>query len=172
MARVLPLLLLALVGAGGPALAQSHFKDAVKGAVQGSTLDEVIAWSNARFARQAAIGRYVRWGGTILFGSALIAVGLDYFYNYLRRETGTSLDRWVRWPGVPDPVWTGREAPSNAPEIADAIGAQCGPHFRVYPSVEVYGSPAYAYSMYARNHQVCEKSSGKYSGESWLSLTF
>ena len=73
MVRVLLLLVLALVGAGGPVLAQSHFKDAVKGAVQGSTLDEVIAWSNARFARQAAIGRYVRWGGTILLGSALIA---------------------------------------------------------------------------------------------------
>jgi hypothetical protein len=148
MARVLLLLVLALVGAGGPALAQSHFKDAVKAAVQGSTLDEVIAWSNARFARQAAIGRYVRWGGTILLGAALIAAGLDYFYNYLRRETGTSLDRWVKWPGVPDPAWTGASQPANWQEIADAIGAQCGSHFRVYPSVEVYGNPAYAYSMY------------------------
>jgi len=153
MARVLLLLVIALVGAGGPALAQSHFKDAVKGAVQGSTLNEVIAWSDARFARQAAIGRYVRWGGTIFLGAALIAAGLDYFYRQLGRQTGTSLDRWMDWPGVPEPVWTGGVAPANAVQIADAIGAQCGQHFRVYPSVEVHGNPAYAYSMYAVNHQ-------------------
>jgi hypothetical protein len=153
MARVLLLLVIALVGAGGPALAQSHFKDAVKGAVQGSTLDEVIAWSDARFARQAAIGRYVRWGGTILLGSALIAAGLDYFYNYLRRETGTSLDQWVRWPGVPDPEWRGGEAPSNALQIAEAIGVKCGAHMRVYPVVQVYGNPAYAYNIYVYTTQ-------------------
>jgi hypothetical protein len=136
MARVLLLLVIALVGAGGPALAQSHFKDAVKGAVQGSTLDEVIAWSNARFARQAAIGRYVRWGGAILLGSALIAAGLDYFYNYLRRETGTSLDQWVNWSGgVPQPVWTGRSEPANAADISRAIREKCGSNFSVYPTV-------------------------------------
>jgi hypothetical protein len=139
MARVFLLLVLALLGAGGPAFAQSQFKDAIKGAVAGSTLDEVIAWSNARFARQAAVGRYVRWGGTILLGSALIAAGLDYFYNYLRRETGTSLDQWVNWRGVPDPVWTGLSAPSNTPQIVGAIAAKCGPGFEVYPYVELWG---------------------------------
>jgi hypothetical protein len=155
MARVLLLLVLSLLGVGGPALAQSHFKDAVKGAVQGSTLDEVIAWSNARFARQAAIGRYVRWGGGILLGSALIAAGLDYFYNYLRRETGTSLDQWVKWPGVPEPVWTGGSYPANGMEIANAIGARCGPHNRVYPAVHVFGtsSDGYGYSIHAYDNQ-------------------
>ena len=153
MPRALLLLVASLLGAGGPALAQSHFKDAVKGAVQGSTLDEIIAWSDAQFARQAAIGRYVRWGGTILLGSALIAVGLDYFYRQLQRQTGTSLDQWVNWPGVPEPVWTGGSAPANAVQIADAIGARCGPHFRVYPVVEVYGNPAHGYAMFVNNHQ-------------------
>jgi hypothetical protein len=148
MAPALLLLVISLLGVGGPALAQSHFKDAVKGAVQGSTLDEVIAWSNARFARQAAIGRYVRWGGTIFLGSALIAAALDYFYNYLRRETGTSLDQWVNWQGVPEPVWTGGSAPANNGQIADAIGAKCGPSLRVYPYVVVNGNPASGYSMY------------------------
>jgi hypothetical protein len=153
MTRVLLLLVIALVGAGGPALAQTHFKEAVELAVRGSTSLEIVRWADAQVTKQASVGRYVRWGGGILLGSALIAAALDYFYNYLRRETGTSLDRWMDWPGVPEPVWTGGEAPANAVQIADAIGAQCGQHFRVYPSVEVHGNPAYAYSMYAVNHQ-------------------
>ncbi len=149
MPRALLLLVALLLGAGGPALAQSHFKEAVKGAVQGSTLDEVIAWSNARFARQAAIGRYVRWGGTIVLGSALIAAGLDYFYRQLQRQTGTSLDRWVNWPGVPEPIWTGAGSPSNVTQIVEALQAKCGPNFRFYPFVEIHGvHPRYrGYSM-------------------------
>jgi len=94
------LLLAALLLVGGPSLAQSQFKDAIKGAVQGATLDEIIQWSNAQFRRQATIGRYVRWGGSIVLGAALIAAGLDYYYNYLKRETGTSLDQWYRWTGA------------------------------------------------------------------------
>lgn len=94
------LLLAALLLVGGPSLAQSQFKDAIKGAVQGATLDEIIQWSNAQFRRQATIGRYVRWGGSIVLGAALVAAGLDYFYNYLKRETGTSLDQW--WYYAPE----------------------------------------------------------------------
>jgi len=149
MARALLLLVISLLGVGGPALAQSHFKDAIKGAVQGSTLDEVIAWSDARFARQAAIGRYVRWGGTIFLGSALIAAALDYFYRQLQRQTGTSLDRWVNWQEVPEPVWTGGNAPSNNLEIANAIGVKCGTYLRVYPYVVLNGTPSRGYSGYA-----------------------
>jgi hypothetical protein len=148
MPRVLLLLVIALVGAGGPALAQTHFKEAVELAVRGTTSLEIVRWADAQITKQASVGRYVRWGGGILLGSALIAAGLDYFYNYLRRETGTSLDQWVNWPGVPEPVWRGGEAPSNALEIAEAIGAKCGAHMRVYPVVQVYGDPAYAYNMY------------------------
>jgi hypothetical protein len=165
MARVLLLLVIALVGAGGPVLAQSHFKDAVKSAVQGSTLQEVIAWSNARFARQAAIGRYVRWGGGILLGSALIAAGLDYFYNYLRRETGTSLDQWVNWSGgVPQPVWDGRSEPANAADISRVLVQRCGSNFAVYPTVWVFGSASggYGYKIFVVNsygHGVAELAS-------------
>jgi hypothetical protein len=151
MPRALLLLVIPLLGVGGPALAQSHFKDAVKGAVQGSTLDEVIAWSNGRFARQATIGRYVRWGGAIFLGSALIAAGLDYFYNYLRRETGTSLDQWVNWSGgVPEPVWTGGSEPANAADIASAIALKCGVGNRFNPAVWVFGdsSNGYGYRMF------------------------
>ncbi|ALJ91443.1 hypothetical protein TO73_1604 [Thermus aquaticus Y51MC23] len=83
--------------ADGPWTAWDNYTAAIRGAVQGSTLDEVIQWSDAQFARRAAVGRYVRWGGTILIGSALIYVALDYFYNYLRRETGTPLDTWYRF---------------------------------------------------------------------------
>ena len=165
MRRALLLLVVLLLGAGGPALAQSHFKDAVKSAVQGSTLDEVIAWSNARFARQAAIGRYVRWGGGILLGSALIAAGLDYFYNYLRRETGTSLDQWVNWSGgVPEPVWTGRSEPANAAAISGALVQRCGSNFAVYPTVWVFGSNSdgYGYKIFvvnSRGHSLAELAS-------------
>jgi len=91
------LLLAALLLVGGPSLAQSQFKDAIKGAVQGATLDEIIQWSNAQFRRQATIGRYVRWGGAIVLGSALVYTALDYFYNVLKAQTGTSLDRWYFW---------------------------------------------------------------------------
>lgn len=155
MPRVLLLLVLSLLGVGGPTLAQTHFREAVELAVRGSTSLEIVRWADAQITKQATIGRYVRWGGTILLGSALIAAGLDYFYNYLRRQTGTSLDQWVNWQGVPDPVWTGNRAPSNALQIADAIGAKCGAHFRVYPAVEVYGSPSngYGYAIHAYNHQ-------------------
>jgi len=97
MPRALLLLVVLLLGAGGPAFAQSHFKDAIKGAVQGSTLDEVIAWSDAQFAKRAAVGRYVRWGGAIVIGSALVYTALDWFYNELRRQTGTPLDQWYFW---------------------------------------------------------------------------
>jgi len=97
MPRALLLLVVLLLGVGGPALAQSHFKDAIKGAVQGSTLDEVIAWSDAQFAKRAAVGRYVRWGGAVLIGSALVYTALDWFYNYMRGETNTSLDTWYFW---------------------------------------------------------------------------
>lgn len=123
-------------------------------------MDEVIAWSDARFARQAAIGRYVRWGGTIFLGSALIAAALDYFYRQLQRQTGTSLDRWVNWQEVPEPVWTGGSAPANNGEIASAIGAKCGPDLRVFPYVVVHGSPASGYAMYV------------YDSRSYMSLAY
>jgi len=97
MPRALLLLVISLLGVGGPALAQSHFKDAIKGAVKGSTLEEVIAWSDAQFAKKATVGRYVRWGGTILIGSALVYTALDWFYNELKRQTGTPLDQWYFW---------------------------------------------------------------------------
>ncbi|WP_366730816.1 hypothetical protein [Thermus scotoductus] len=61
------------------------------------TLDEIIQWSNAQFRRQATIGRYVRWGGAIILGSALVYTALDYFYNSLQAQTGTSLDTWYNW---------------------------------------------------------------------------
>jgi hypothetical protein len=94
MRKALLLLVITLLGVGGPALAQSHFKDAIKGAVQGSTLEEVIEWSDRQFAKRAAIGRYVRWGGAIVLGSALVYAALDWFYRELNRQTGTSLDTW------------------------------------------------------------------------------
>jgi hypothetical protein len=153
MPKALLLLVVALLGAGGPVLAQSHFKDAIKGAVQGSTLEEVIAWSDRQFARRAAIGRYVRWGGTILLGSALIAVSLDYFYRELRRQTGTPLDQWVDWPDVPAPVWDGRSAPANAAQIAQAIAAKCGLGFTVYPYVDLWDR-GYSMRVYNTRGQV------------------
>jgi len=153
MPRALLLLVVLLLGAGGPAWAQTQFREAVDLVVASSTSLEIVRWADAQITKQVSVGRYVRWGGAILIGSALIAAALDYFYHQLKRQTGTPLDQWVDWPGVPQPVWTGGESPANATEIADAIGAQCGQNFRVYPSVEVYGSPATGYAMFVRNHQ-------------------
>lgn len=141
--------------ADGPWTAWEGYTAAIRGAVQGSTLDEVIQWSDRQFARRAAVGRYVRWGGTIMLGSALIYAGLDYFYNYLRRETGTSLDVWVRWPTVPDPDFD-RGNPANANEIMEALREKCGEHMQVYPRILVWGGASgfkYSWGGEIVNHQ-------------------
>lgn len=112
MGRGRPLLVVVLaVLSGGAALSASSdaWRDVVRSTVQGMTLDEVIQWSNGEFRRQATVGRYVRWGGSIVLASVLIAAGLDYYYNYLRRETGTSLDTWYKWPTLPPIEWVGNE---------------------------------------------------------------
>lgn len=70
---------------------------AVDRTVQGLTYDEVLQWSNSQFAKQATFGRYVRWGGAIILGSALIYTALNYFYETLKQQTGTSLDQWYYW---------------------------------------------------------------------------
>lgn len=106
--RLRALLLVAvLLLVGGPAHAQSHFRDAIKGAVRGSTFEEVVAWSDAQFAKRATIGRYVRWGGSVLLGAAFVYTALDWFYNELKRETGTPLDTWYHWGDMPPIIWAG-----------------------------------------------------------------
>lgn len=97
LARLFACLLVGLALAGPISYAQpspTAFQTAIANTVQGFTLNEIIQWSDAQFARTASVGRYVRWGGSIVIGSALVAAGLDYFYNYLRSQTGTSLDSW------------------------------------------------------------------------------
>jgi hypothetical protein len=133
MPRALPLLVVFLLGVGGPALAQSHFKDAIKGAVRGSTLEEVIAWSDAQFAKRATIGRYVRWGGSIIIGSALVYTALNWFYNELQRQTGTSLDQWYFWTAplaahCRDPFYQRRDGSfyCNQVVVLDAACRQVG----------------------------------------------
>jgi len=103
MSRLALLILAVLLslGWGGPAFAQEHFQGAIRSTVQGMTLDEIIQWSDAQFRRQATIGRYVRWGGAIVLGSALVYTALDWFYGYLKAQTGTALDQWYYWLGAP-----------------------------------------------------------------------
>lgn len=153
------LLLAALLLVGGPSLAQSQFKDAIKGAVQGATLDEIIQWSNAQFRRQATIGRYVRWGGSIVLGAALVAAGLDYFYNYLKRQTGTSLDQWYNWVAVPY-AYTGRCIDRGSYRDWYAVMYQWNGSSWV-----VYGS-TYATSDY----RACNGSNLASFTQSWLSV--
>ena len=110
MPRALLILAVLLsLGWGGPAFAQAHFRDAIRSTVQGMTLDEIIQWSNAQFRKQAAIGRYVRWGGAIVLGSALVYTALDWFYNSLKAQSGTSLDQWYYWNAVSDWLYYVRE---------------------------------------------------------------
>jgi len=137
--------------ADGPWTAWDNYQAAIRGAVQGSTLDEVIQWSDRQFARRALVGRYVRWGGSIVLGAALVAVGLDYFYNYLRRETGTSLDRWYYWTTIPEPEWPSSLPsvgyPVNYQDIWRAIESVCG-GTGYYPYYEHYGDRGFAAVKY------------------------
>jgi len=93
------LLVALLLLAGGPVYASDHFRQAIRQTVTGMTLDEIIQWSDREFRRKVTVGRYVRWGGAVVLGSALIYTALDYFYNHLRQETGTALDGYMR------PTW-------------------------------------------------------------------
>lgn len=100
------LLLLAVLLVGGPALAAPSsssevWKEAIKGAVQGMTLEEIIEWSDAQFRRAATVGRYVRWGGAITLGATLVFTALDWYFSALGRRTGTSLDQWWEKAGQP-----------------------------------------------------------------------
>ncbi|PZA06929.1 hypothetical protein [Meiothermus sp. Pnk-1] len=70
-------------------------QDVVRTTVQGMTYNEILQWSNNQFAKQATFGRYVRWGGAIILGSTLIYTALNYFYESLKQQTGTSLDAWA-----------------------------------------------------------------------------
>ena len=102
-----PRLLVALAVAGAllsPALAHrppaphfpptKPFVNAAKSAVEGMTLEEIIQWSDAQFAKRIRWGRYVRYGGVLVVGSALVLSSLNWFYEELQRETNTSLDNW------------------------------------------------------------------------------
>ncbi len=95
-------LVLALALVAGAAFAHRPFsppnvspiRQGLVDTVEGFTLDEIIAWSDAQFARAARFGRYVRWGGTIALASTAVLGALDWFYNEVKRESGTSLDEW------------------------------------------------------------------------------
>ncbi len=139
-----PRLLVALAVAGAllsPAFAHrppapnfprsAGFVQAAEDAIQGFTLDEVIAWSDAQFAKRVAWGRYVRYGGTLLLASSLVLSALDWFYNQAKQTTGTSLDTWWNMPDgspsqclYPLPSWylSGRQVVECACH-SDASGA-------------------------------------------------
>lgn len=97
--RALLILAVLLLGWGGPsAFAQPVlYRDAVRSAVQDLSAAEVIQWTGGAVRKTASLGRYVRWGGAIVLGSALVYTALDYFYNVLKAQTGTSLDDWYFW---------------------------------------------------------------------------
>ncbi|BDG15771.1 hypothetical protein TbrSNM41_05050 [Thermus brockianus] len=107
MRTALPLVVLVALLVGGPAHGQGHFKEAVDIVLRTSPSTEIVHVVSGQVQKTASVGRYVRWGGSILIGSALVAAGLDYFYNYLKRETGTSLDQWYHWTGVQVAAGTG-----------------------------------------------------------------
>ncbi len=109
-----PRLLVALAVAGAllsPAFAHrppapnfprsAGFLQAAEDAIQGFTLDEVIAWSDAQFAKRVAWGSFVRYAGTAVFAASLIYTGLEWFYDQAKKSTGTSLDSWWNY----QPQW-------------------------------------------------------------------
>ncbi|WP_456477053.1 thrombospondin type 3 repeat-containing protein [Oceanithermus sp.] len=113
-----PRLLIALVVAGAllvPAYAHrppapnfprsAGFVQAAEYSIRGFTLDEVIAWSDAQFAKRVAWGSFVRYAGTAIFASSLIYAGLEWFYDQAKQSTGTSLDSWWNMAGGPYSDW-------------------------------------------------------------------
>lgn len=96
--RALLILAVLLLGWGGSAFAQPVlYRDAVRSAVQDLSTAEVVQWTGGSVRKNASLGRYVRWGGAIILGSALVYTALDYFYNVLKAQTGTPLDQWYFW---------------------------------------------------------------------------
>lgn len=39
-------------------------------------------------------GKYLKWGGPLIFGGSLVWDALHWFYNEAKRSTGTDLDKW------------------------------------------------------------------------------
>ncbi|WZU91005.1 attachment protein [Thermus phage Zuza8] len=104
--RLAPLLLVVgLLVAGGQSLAadviDATWRPVVSSATQialkePTDIVRVVSGQPARVTVGSA-ARYVRWGGAVVLGSALVYTALDYFYNVLKAQTGTSLDRWYFW---------------------------------------------------------------------------
>lgn len=109
--RLAPLLLVVgLLVAGGQSLAadviDATWRPVVSSATQialkePTDIVRVVSGQPARVT-VGSVGRYVRWGGAVVIGAALVYTALDYFYNTLRQQTGTSLDDWYNWNPVGD----------------------------------------------------------------------
>ncbi|NPA76332.1 MAG: hypothetical protein GXN93_01080 [Candidatus Diapherotrites archaeon] len=72
----------------------------MESAIEGFTLDEIIAWSDSQYTRTISWGRYVRYGGTLILGASLIYASLDWYYNYAKKVTNTPLDNWYFGEGA------------------------------------------------------------------------
>lgn len=70
---------------------------AIKQAVQGMTLQEIIAWSDGQFQKAATWGSRVRWTGGLLLGSVAVYAALDYFYKTIQAQAHPDLDAWYYW---------------------------------------------------------------------------
>jgi len=81
------------------------FLNAAESAIQGFTLDEVIAWSDAQFQKRLVWGSVVRYAGVAVFAASLIYTGLEWFYDQAKKSTGTSLDTWWNLAGGPYSDW-------------------------------------------------------------------
>jgi len=135
-------LVLALALVAGAAFAHRPFtppnaspiRQGLVEAVEGFTLDEIIAWSDSRFARAARFGRFVRWGGAITLGSVAVLGALDWFYNQAKQATSTSLDDWWNWANdIPTPV------PSNMWDYALSPVRIRQDQYKHYIDVVVWG---------------------------------
>lgn len=148
--RLAPLLLVvALLVAGGQSLAadviDATWRPVVSTATQialrePTDIVRVVSGQPARVTASSA-ARYVRWGGTVVIGAALVYTALDYFYKTLKQQTGTSLDDWYFWAS--EFIGVGR--------CIDR-GSYTDWYFIMYRGTSQYGS-AYSTSGYAPCNQ-------------------
>ena len=101
------LLVALLLLAGGPVYSSgvidvdyAPVRQTVSMVLRTSSSTEIVHVASGQLRKTASWGRYVRWSGAIVIGSALVYTALDYFYNHLRQQTGTPLDTWYYWVDV------------------------------------------------------------------------
>ena len=88
---------------------------------------EIIRFAGDRVTKSVRWGRYVRWGGAIVIGATALLTALDWFYRELKRESGTSLDTWMRWDAERHWPWPQGDPPYDLEFVCWSPGGSTDP---------------------------------------------